>query len=123
MLDSITPSMKYAFVVTVLLASVTIAAGRQPQLRRIDVAVVAGDDRCGTKERLSVGVYDTLQVVRLYLEAAIGKDCESGGELGRRFQRGGVGHADPLGDGGEARPVAQEAEGGLHPDRSHEAHR
>ena len=60
------------------------AAGGQPQLRRIDVAVVAGDDRCGAKERLSVGVYDTLQVVRLYLEAAIGKDCESGGELGRR---------------------------------------
>jgi Ca-activated chloride channel family protein len=49
MLDSITPLMKYAFVVTVLLASVTIAAGRQPQFKSgvevvyLDVTVQAPD--------------------------------------------------------------------------------
>jgi hypothetical protein len=49
MLDSITPSMKYALLVTALLASVTIAAGRQPQFKSgvevvyLDVTVQAPD--------------------------------------------------------------------------------
>ena len=49
MLDSITSSMKYAFVATALLASVTIAAGRQPQFKSgvevvyLDVTVQAPD--------------------------------------------------------------------------------
>ena len=49
MLDSITAAMKYALLVTALLASVTVAAGRQPQFKSgvevvyLDVTVQAPD--------------------------------------------------------------------------------